>query len=1023
MTSTQRLFRKRGHYLRWATLIIGVLLFLDLITFLLAERQWFEELGYLQVFTMRLRVQGGVGLFAFVSSVGFLLSNIVLARQQAWKNLPSERDRPVSLRNRVSTGNRVVPVAEPRPLLPGNMRLRLLLPLTLALSLIIGIMLIYHGQIAVSHWHPNYSLYNTQNPPLPLKFRLESILQIGRQMVTPPALSTLAGENVTQWMVHVARFLMTPILQLGFLVALSIAILVLPQFVLSAIAVLMSLGFGLVLSEHWANILPYFFPTAFNLADPLFQQDIGFYIFRLPLWELLQFWLVGLFVLTFLSVALIYLLSGNSLSQGQFPGFSGTQQRHLYGLSSAVMLMVGLNYWLNRYMLMYSKQGVSYGASYTNVVAQLPVYTGLSIAALLITLLLLWRTIAWHRKPPLPIFQLPLPSLIVLYFLIALITTVLVPAGIQRLIVQPNELELEAPFIERTIALTRQAFDLEKIQVQTFDPQANLTYADIEANELTVKNIRVWDKRPLLDTNRQLQRIRLYYEFPDADLDRYTLLTDDGGSELRQVLIAARELDYNAVPAEAQTWVNEHLIYTHGYGFTLSPVNVAGEGGLPDYFIRGIEQIPSSPQIQESIPLGSPRIYYGELTNTYVMTQTQVRELDYPSGSDNVYNSYDGLGGINIGNWWQRLLYAKHLRDWRMMFTENFTPDTRLLFRRNIKQRVQSIAPFLRFDNDPYLVVADVGNQQRRDRPQTQMAQPSEPNYLYWIIDAYTTSDRYPYSDPLNNDFNYIRNSVKVVIDAYNGDVWFYIADPGDPVIQTWSRIFPGMLRSFDEMPSTLQTHIRYPADFYLAQSEQLMVYHMTDPQVFYNREDQWRAPNEIYGGEELRVEPYYLVLDIPSTPYAEFILLRPFTPVQRNNLVAWLAARSDGEQYGSMLLYLFPKQELVFGTEQIEARINQDPVISQQISLWNRRGSSAIQGNLLVIPIEESLLYVEPIYLEAEQNQLPILARVIVAYEDRIVMAETLEQALAAIFRPEEETQTPAIIRSLEQDPIPPLE
>ena len=446
---------------------------------------------------------------------------------------------------------------------------------------------------------------------------------------------------------------------------------------------------------------------------------------------------------------------------------------------------------------------------------------------------------------------------------------------------------------------------------------------------MTIRNIRLWDTRPLLESNRQLQQIRLYYEFADADVDRYTLKgTVPGDLDRRQVFISAREMDYTQVPAAAQTWVNEHLTYTHGYGFTMSPVNTAGPGGLPDYFIKDIAHNASDPAVRQSIPVGKPRLYFGELTNTYIMTNTEVSELDYPEGSDNVYNTYDGDGGINLGPFWKRLLFAKHLGDWKMLLSKDFTPETRLIYRRNIKQRVQKIAPFLQFDADPYLVVADA------DGAYTQPKAESGENYMYWMIDAYTTSDRYPYADPMANSFNYIRNSVKVIVDAYNGAVHFYIADQSDPIIQAWAQIFPNMFEPLSDMPPTLAAHIRYPQDFSTVQSNHLLTYHMTDPQVFYNREDQWRAPNEIYANEEQVVEPYYLIMELPGEDAGEFVLLRPFTPAQRNNLVAWLAARSDGEQYGRQLLYQFPKQELVFGPEQIEARINQEPEISQRISL-----------------------------------------------------------------------------------------
>ena len=459
------------------------------------------------------------------------------------------------------------------------------------------------------------------------------------------------------------------------------------------------------------------------------------------------------------------------------------------------------------------------------------------------------------------------------------------------------------------------------------------------------------------------------------------------------------------------------MIYTHGYGFTLSPVNTVGPGGLPDYFVKDIGTDAdnnnalktSSERIRVSIPIGNPRIYYGEITNNYVMTSTTARELDYPSGDDNVYNNYDGRGGVALGSLWRRLLFAQYLKDWQMPLTRNFTPESKLLFRRNINERIREIAPFLRYDRDPYLVAANA------EEEESKISQ----SYLYWIVDAYTTSDRYPYSDPGKNEFNYIRNSVKVVIDAYHGDVDFYVADPKDPIITTWATIFPQIFKPLDAMPVALRSYIRYPQDFFKIQSERLLTYHMTEPQVFYNREDQWQVPQEIYGSEQQAVEPYYLIMKLPAAESEEFILLLPFTPTQRTNLIAWLAARSDGEEYGKLLLYQFPKQQLVYGQEQIEALINQDPVISQQISLWNRQGSRALQGNLLVIPIERSLLYVEPLYLEAERNSLPTLVRVIVVYENRIVMAQTLEQALQAIFQPAQRS-TPAIVRPVEETNLP---
>ena len=527
-------------------------------------------------------------------------------------------------------------------------------------------------------------------------------------------------------------------------------------------------------------------------------------------------------------------------------------------------------------------------------------------------------------------------------------------------------------------------------------------------DNLTIKNIRLWDTRPILETNRQLQQIRLYYQFPDADIDRYVLGETAITQNKKQVIIAARELDYSEVPERAKTWVNEHLVYTHGYGFTLSPVNKVDEGGLPYYYVKDIgtgreesgNLTVSSPLLRDSIPIGKPRIYYGELTDTYVMTSTKVKELDFPSGETNIYTTYNGNGGIKLGNYGLRLLFANYLQDWQIIFTQNFTAKTKILLRRNIRQRVATIAPFLRYDRDPYLVVADLDSE--------------SDNHLYWILDAYTTSNFYPYSDPGENSFNYIRNSVKVVIDAYNGNVDFYILDPQDPIIATWNKIFPQLFHPLSQMPAGLRSHIRYPEDLFTIQSERLLTYHMKEPQVFYNREDQWQIPQEIYAAESKAVEPYYLIMRLPTEQQEEFILLHPYTPVSRRNLIAWLAARSDGSEYGKLLLYKFPKQKLVYGPDQIEALINQDPIISQQISLWNREGSRALQGRLLVIPIEESLIYVEPLYLVAEQNGLPILARVILVYENKIVMAETLQKAIDAIFTPQENTNN-AIVRPVE--------
>jgi uncharacterized membrane protein (UPF0182 family) len=985
-----------NHIFRFIFLLLGLGLLWDLLSHLVAEILWFQEVGYLPGFLNRLQTQLGLWIVACSTSAGFLFGNLFLANRLKYpkESLDSEiqilqsavRSQGVGTNNSTRrTG--VKTIRQPTPNAPqpsASLGLRSLLPLVLLLSLLIGVMLLHYGKIAVSLWHPNW-LLPTVTPSLPPSLNWASIQQLWR---------------LNSW-------------QLGVLVAVVVALVVKAQLCLNAIAAALSLFFGLVLSAHWSRILQYLHPTAFDTVEPVFRRDISFYVFSFPLWRLLDFWLGGLFFLGLVAVTLIYVTSGDSLSQGKFVGFSQSQLRHLYALGASVSAAVALHYWLHRYELLYLTRGIIYGAGYTDITVQLPVDIGMSILSGAIALFLLWRTIFWSKH-----LRLPRRGL-ALYLALTVAADFVLPEVVQRLVVQPNELARERPYLQRSIAFTQQAFDLNTIESKTFDPSGKLTFTDLQANDRTIRNIRLWDTRPLLQTNRQLQQIRLYYKFPDADIDRYTLKTEVE-TEKQQVIIAARELDYSAVPQQAKTWVNQHLVYTHGYGFTLSPVNKVSPGGLPDYLVKDIGSSAladenralqtSGEGIRASIPIGTPRIYYGELTNTYVMTSTRAKEFDYPSGNDNVYNTYDGTGGVAIDSWWRRGVFAQALKDWQMVFTRNFTPATRLLHRRNINERIRAIAPFLRYDSDPYLVAANARDDGEEPQPL---------NFLYWIVDAYTTSDRYPYSDPGKNPFNYIRNSVKVVIDAYNGDVDFYVAEPDDPIIKTWTGVFPGMFKPLDAMPVTLRQHIRYPEDLFGIQSERLLTYHMTEPQVFYNREDQWEIPSEIYGNKPQPVEPYYLIMRLPTEQSEEFVLLHPFTPTKRNNLIAWLAARSDGENYGKLLLYKFPKQQLVYGTEQIEARINQDPIISQQISLWNRQGSRALQGNLLVIPIERSLLYVEPLYLEAERNSLPTLVRVIVAYENRIVMAETLQLALQAIFQPMP-AKAPAIIRPVDEPSQP---
>jgi len=911
------------------------------------EILWFEMVGYLPIFLTRLKTQVGLGLVVGAVSSLFLWGNLRLADGLKWQSPPFSSPQ------------------SPR------FGLGFLLPLVVTLSVFVLGLFGHYCEIFGSLWHlQNYpSLINI--PPA----------------VPPTLILFLAQFNIV-----------FPLLGLGVLVG---GILRFPRMVLRGIAIALTLLFIFIVSQHWSTVLQFFNATDFNKVDPLFGKDVKFYIFTLPFLQLLELWLGGLLLFALTAVAIVYLTAAESISDGKFVGFSCPQLRHLYILFGAVFGFLAGYHWLNRYQLVYSTQGVIYGASYTETRVSLPLQTFLSFLCLAFAffsflLAIKKRHQSFLRKQP---QKNNYVWVCLIIYLICFGLGKLTEIAIQHFYAEPNELAKELPYITRTIAQTRAAFGLDEIEVKTFNPQDQLTWKDIQANSLTINNIRLWDTQPLLQTNRQLQQIRLYYKFLDADIDRYPISSSISSLSQRdkqQVLIAPRELDYNAVPEEAKTWVNEHLVYTHGYGFTLSPVNRVDTGGLPYYFVKDIGTETevgglrvSDDSIQKSILIGKPRIYYGELTNNYILTDTKTQELDFPKGDDNAYNVYDGTGGIGVGSFWRKAIFALYLEDWRLLFTENTTPNTRLLFRRNINQRVQAIAPFLAYDGNPYLVVADAGD----------VNQAGAENYLHWLMEGYTQSAYYPYADPGERTFNYIRNSVKIVVDSYNGDVQFYVADKKDPMIKTWQKIFPDLFKPLEEMPNNLQYHLRYPQDFFSVQSERLLSYHMKDPKVFYNREDQWQIPQEIYGNKSLAVQPYYLIMKLPTGVSEEFMLLHPYTPTSRNNLIALLFAASDGVAYGKMTLYQLPKQKQIYGPEQIEALINQDPDISQQIALWNREGSRTIQGNLLVIPIDESTIYVEPLYLEAEKTSLPTLARVVVVYQDKIVMEKTLQEAMEKIF------------------------
>lgn len=987
-----RLYRSPPlRFLTGLGLAIAILsLGITLLAYLVIEGLWYQEVGYVRAFWLPVVTQLLLWVTAMGSTLLYLGGNFYWAYRQS-SQFPSPAINPGADK-----------LAQPGK---GYRHLATLLLALSGVGFTLAVVLTHYGQEIYGVWTATLG---------PQGYHL-------RQLALNPATLAPFSTALEQWETY-------PILGLGILLLMGLLLKATP-FALGLVSIGLGLGLGFVTASQWSVVLATLQGTPFQESDPIFGLDLGFYIFRLPLWELIQFWGTGITLVGFLGVAWVYLLSGHSIHAGRLPTLSLDARRHLYAISAMGLGAIALSWWLSRYHLLYSQKGAIYGVGFTEAQVLLPARTTLCLVTLGLSLVLAFQACCpsrrrgqyavpdrvMNRLPPSPrqsrrLIQLTLTQWIGGYLAIAFFMGGVAPFAVRRFVVEPNELTRERPYIAHGIHFTRRAFDLDTIETQTFTPSGTLTPAVLKTNDLTLRNIRIWDAKPLLQANRQLQRIRPYYEFPDADIDRYQFdagpdanpnaARTNGLGDKRQVLIAARELDFQSVPQAAQTWINRHLIYTHGYGFTVSPVNRSAPSGLPEYFIKDIgtatdsgDLQPSSPAVQASIPTETPRIYYGQLTTNFIATNTRVQELDYPQGDDNVYNIYDGLGGIPLKTPWRRGLMSVYLRDINLLLTQNFTPKTRILFRRQIQARVRAIAPFLKLDRDPYLVSTQISD------PQKEQSLSDSSAHLFWIMDAYTQSDRYPYSAPNPQGFNYLRNSVKVVVDAYHGDVRFYAIDPTEPILQTWQRIFPGLFQPMAQMPGELQRHLRYPTDLFQAQAESLLTYHMTDPQVFYNREDEWRFPQEIYGNDAQQVNPYYLITSLPNTDQAEFVLLMPFTPTARNNLIAWMAARSDGQNYGKRLLYQFPKRELVFGPEQLEALINQDPIISQQISLWNRQGSRVLQGNLLVIPIERSLLYVEPLYLEAEQTAVPTLARVVAIYQDRIVMANSLEGAIAQLF------------------------
>jgi uncharacterized membrane protein (UPF0182 family) len=721
---------------------------------------------------------------------------------------------------------------------------------------------------------------------------------------------------------------------------------------------------------------------SFGVADPIFSRDVGFYIFQLPVYEFVQGWLVALLFVTVVGLLLIY--AGSNLLEMQRgtwqPLRSIATRRHLAVLGGLLLLAWAAGYVFDIFRLLYSSRGVAFGAGYTDLRASL---WALRLQMVFMALTAL-AVLANYFRP-----NLRLPILTGALWLISVfVIGGLLPGILQRYVVEPNELTLETPYIENNIEFTRRAFGLDEIETVPFGATRDLSTDDLLENEQVLRNIRLWDYRPLHQTYQQLQGLRPYYELGEIDIDRYEI---DG--QQRQVMLAARELNKDKLPAPS--WVNRNLEFTHGYGIVMNPVNEVTPEGQPNFFIKDFP-----PQSRVSIEVTRPEIYYGELTRDTVYVGSNREEFSYPSGDENVYTNYAGTGGVRLDSFLKRLAFAMRQSDPNVLLSDDITQTTRVQFRRQIQERVRELTPFLVLDADPYLVVDSSGR-------------------LIWIQDAFTVSDDYPYSTPTRiaarptvvettpaseplpettRTLNYIRNSVKITVDAYNGTVSYYVADPDDPIIRSYAGAFPGVFRPLDEMPADLRDHLRYPVDLFWVQARQQLTYHMEDLRVFYNKEDLWQIPTEVLNNSQQETEPYYVTLPLPDSHESEYLLILPFSPATKNNMIAWMAARNDPEHYGELIVYELPKQSLVFGPLQVEGRIDQEPTISQQFTLWDQRGSSVIRGNLLVLPINQSFLYVEPIYLLSEASALPELKRIVTASNSSVAMAETLDRSLVAL-------------------------
>lgn len=740
-------------------------------------------------------------------------------------------------------------------------------------------------------------------------------------------------------------------------------------------ALVFALFVGLSASAYWKDLMLYQNAQPFDVKDPLFGRDVGFYVFQLPFLSFVSGLVVFTTLIALVGIGVFYYFNRALGWLGGMPTFLPSVKPHMLVLATLFLVSFAWYLWLARYDLVFSEHDQFFGAGYTDVHARLPILNVTVFGLLGAAVLCL---ISLRRGAGL---LLPIGGFAVaLLFWIA--ATLFYPPLVQRFVVVPNQLERETEYIERHLAFTRRAYNLDRIRVQPMDVREEMTAADLRGAEGTLDNLRLWDFRPLGQVYNGLQALKPYYAFVDIDVDRYRV-----NGSMRQVLLSVRELNLEGLPAAAQRWQNLHLLYTHGYGVVMNPVNEATGQGQPMFWMRDLP-----PRTPEYLPLTNPAIYFGENISRYSIVRTELQEFDFPrmtgtEGEENVYTTYKGGGGVPVGGWLARMLFAIRLSDQNILLSGDLNAESRLLFRRNIRERVEAMLPFIRWDNDSYPVIHD--------------------GEIVWLYDGYTLTRNYPYSRPFFSrdrvvrQFNYLRNSVKATIHAYTGEVNFYIADETDPIIRAYAQAYPGVFKPLSEMPEGLRDHIRYPIDFFTVQAQLLELYNTTDGRVFFNKADAWAIAREILqNNETVPMSPYYVLMQLPGDTQPRFMLTLPFTPQQRKNLVAWLAAHCDPDRYGELVLYRFPNERLVYGPEQIDARIIQNPEIALQVNLWDQQGSQVIRGTLLVVPLGRTMLYLKPIYLRARsEGAIPELAKVVLASGERVVMTDTVEEGLQQLL------------------------